>query len=110
MLVVPMGAKLLKETGGDLVVTANIPEGQICHYLARSFGKNLGGQCWGPRKNLPQRVERMIVLGPYIDRAGLDWIGPLEEVKVGSSWSEILTMLREVHGDSARVAVIPEEP
>lgn len=35
--------KLLKEEGGDMVLICNVLEGQICHYLSRSFGKNMGG-------------------------------------------------------------------
>ncbi len=102
------GRKLLKKEGGDLVITCNIPEGQICHYLARSFGKNMGGRLWGPRRKLPERVKRLIVLGPYIDRAGLDWIGPLDQISIINSWPEIINMLKTSHGDNARVAVIPD--
>ncbi len=107
-LAVQIGDKLLKEEGGDLVITCNIPEGQICHYLIRSFGKNIGGRLWGPRKRLPRRTKRMIVLGPYVDRTGLDLLGPPEMITVVNSWSEILDMLKTSYGDKARVAVIPD--
>ena len=108
LIAVPIGRKLLKEEGGDLVIICNIPEGQICHYLSRSFGKNMGGRCWAPRTKLPRRAKRMIVLGPYVDRAGLDWLGPPELVTLANSWSEILDVLKMSHGDNARVAVIPD--
>lgn len=106
--VVEIGSKLLKGEGGDLVVICNIPEGQICHYLSRSFGRNIGGRLWGPRTKLPERSKRMIVLSSYVDRAGLDWLGPPELVTLANSWSEILDMLKTSHGDHARVVVIPD--
>lgn len=107
-LVVHTGSKLLKKNGGDLVVIGNIPEGQICHYLVRSFGKKMGGRIWGPIAELPERVRRMIALGPYIDRAGLDWIGPLDKMIIVNSWAEILAMLKKSYGNKARVTVIPD--
>ena len=107
-LVVATGNKLLKKEGGDLVITCNIPEGQICHYLSRSFGKNMGGRLWRLKTKLPSRTKRMIVLGSYVDRAGLDWIGPPDLITLADSWSEILDMLKIGHGDSARVVVIPD--
>ncbi len=105
---VQTGCKLLKEEGGTLVMIANIPEGQICHYMARSFGKKIGGRLWGPRQGLPPRTKRMIVLGPYIDRAGLDWLGPADQVTIASSWAEIVALLQQEHGATARVIVVPD--
>jgi hypothetical protein len=107
-LVVTLGSKMLKEAGGDLVVIGNIPEGQICHYLARSFGKKMGGRLWGTMTNLPPRVKRMMALGPYIDKAGLDWVGPVDKILIINSWAEILGLLKKSYGDKAKVVVIPD--
>ena len=107
-LVVNTGNDLLKKEGGDLVITANIPEGQICHYLVRSFGKNMGGQLWGKRTKLPSRTKRMIALGPYLDLAGLDWVGPIDQVVIANGWDEISKMLKVSYGDKAKVVVIPD--
>ena len=107
-LVVGLGSKLLKESGGDLVIIGNIPEGQICHYLARSFGKTIGGQLYGAQKKLPPRVKRMFALGPYIDKVGLDWIGPMDQITVLNSWAEILGALKNGNGNKARAMVIPD--
>lgn len=108
VLVVTLGSKILKEEGGDLVVIGNIPEGQICHYLGRSFGKKMGGRLWGPQTKLPPRVKRMFALGPYIDKAGLDWIGPIDQIILLNSWAEILDMLKKSYGDKAKAVVIPD--
>jgi nickel-dependent lactate racemase len=107
-IAVETGRKLLKEEGGDLVVTCNIPEGQICHYLARSFGKTIGGRLYGQRKSLPERVKRMIAMGPYMDRAGLDWMGPQDQIIIINSWQEIIDLLKKSHGDGTKVSVIPD--
>jgi len=100
--------KLLKEEGSDLVLICNVPEGQICHYLGRSFGKNIGGRLWGPRTTLPPRTKRMITFAPYVDRAGLDWLGPPESIIRVKSWSEALELLKKTNGAGTRVAVIPD--
>jgi len=105
-LVAGLGSKMLKESGGDLIVIGNIPEGQICHYLARSFGKKMGGRLWGPITKLPSRVKRMIALGPYLDKAGLDWIGPIDKILIINSWAEILKMLKKSYGSKAKVVVV----
>jgi len=107
-LVVSLGTKLLKESGGDLVVIGNIPEGQICHYLARSFGKKIGGQLYGAHKKLPSKVKRMYALGPYLDKAGLDWIGPIDLIILLNSWGEILAALKKNYGNRAKAVVLPD--
>lgn len=107
-LVVTLGSKMLKESGGDLVIIANIPEGQICHYLCRSFGKNMGGYLWGKQTQLPPRVNRMYALGPYLDKAGLDWVGPIDSIVILDSWAEILAKLQKNHKDKPKVVVIPD--
>ncbi|MFC2039478.1 lactate racemase domain-containing protein [Chloroflexota bacterium] len=108
LLAVPIGAGLLSEGGGDLVVIAHTPEGQVTHYLMRSFGKNLGGHMWRPRSHLPRGVNRLIVLSPYIDKAGADWIGPPERIIWAKTWNEVLEQLKAAHRGRPRVAVIPD--
>ena len=55
---------------------------------------------------LPPRVKRMIALGPYIDKAGLDWIGPIDQILIINSWADIKDILTKSYGDKARVVVI----
>jgi hypothetical protein len=102
------GNNLLKKEGGDLVMLCNIPEGQICHYLLRSFGKTIGGRLWKPRAELPPRVQRMIMLGTYVDKAGLDWMGPPDQITMAYGWDQVLGLLQEKYGDRARVTVVPD--
>jgi nickel-dependent lactate racemase len=100
--------KLLKAEGGDAVIICNTPEGQICHYTARSFGKERGGRLWGPRTMLPPRVKRMITVGPNIDPASLDWLGPVDQVIRVKRWTAALEILKRWHGPVAKVAVVPD--
>jgi nickel-dependent lactate racemase len=100
--------RLLKEEGGDVVLICNTPEGQICHYTARSFGKERGGRLWGPRKTLPPRVNRLITVGPNIGRACLDWIGPADQVIRVKRWSDALNLLKEWHGERPKVGIVPD--
>jgi nickel-dependent lactate racemase len=92
----------------DLVLICNTPEGQIWDYTSRSFGKNIGGRLWGPRKTLPPRIRKMIVLAPYIDLAGVDWLGPLKSVFRANGWPEAVEELIKSHGEGTKVAVIPD--
>lgn len=108
MVAIPNSTELLKREGGDLVIICNTPEGQICHYASRSFGRDIGGCLWGPRTVLPPRVKRMIVLATYVDRAGLDWLGPPDSIIRCDSWDEVVEVLKETNGEGARVAVIPD--
>lgn len=108
MVAVQRTYNLQKEDGSDLVLICNIPEGQICHYLGGSFGKNMGGRLWGPRKTLPPRTKRMITVGSYIDRAGLDYLGPPESIIRVKDWAEALELLKKTNRAGTRVAVIPD--
>jgi nickel-dependent lactate racemase len=100
--------KLLKKEGGDLVLISNTPEGQICHYTARSFGKARGGRLWGPRKTLPPQVKRLITVGPNISRTCLDWIGPADEIIRVKRWPDALKLLRAWHKKVPLVGVVPD--
>jgi len=104
----PLATPLLREAGGDLVIVINAPEGQVPHYLLRSFGKQLGGRLWFQRTSLPPRVNRLIIFSPYIDRAGVDWIAPPESVIWAKTWPEVLEELQASSGDRAKVAVVPD--
>ncbi|MFH1652159.1 MAG: lactate racemase domain-containing protein [Chloroflexota bacterium] len=107
-LAVQTGYKLLKKEGGTLVIIANTPDGQSVHYLSRSFGKSIGGRLWGPMDFLPPRTKRMIALGPYIDRTGLDWMGDAERVTIAGSWAEIIGILKAEAEGRPRVVVVPD--
>ncbi len=107
-LALPLSSRLLQGGAGDLVLIANAPEGQVTHYLAGGFGKKTGGRFWFPRTSMPPNVKRLIVFTGYIDIAGGDWLAARESIVWAKTWPEVLELLTQTHGDSARVAVVPD--
>lgn len=104
----PLFSQLLKDGGGDLVLIANAPEGMVTHYLAGSFGRKTGGRLRFPPTSLPQNVNRLIIFTPYIDLAGAGWLAPPESIIWAGTWAEVLDRLTETHGDTAKVAIVPD--
>ncbi len=107
-IAVILGVLSLKKTGGDLILVCNAPDGQVTHYLRRSFGKTIGGRLWAPRRELPSAVKRFFVLSEYPDKAGWEWFAPPEKIIWKRRWEEIMEDLRRVHGDHAAVSVFPD--
>ncbi len=103
-----IASPLLKPEGGEMVIIAIVPEGQITHYWGRSFGKKFGGRAWLPKTSLPDRTKKLIVLNPYPDRTGGDWLAPYELITWARSWAEVIQQLKESYGNKAKVAVIPD--
>jgi len=104
----PVASPLLSQKGGDMVLIVITPEGQITHYFYRSFGKNFGGRCWAPSTRLPMNTKRLIVMAPYADRTGGDWIGPYNLISWARTWAEVTEKLKDTYGTKAKVAVIPD--
>ena len=108
VLAIPLLGGLLRGNQGDLVLIANAPEGQVPHYLVRSFGKNLGGRLWSRPTGPLQDINRFIMLTPYIDIAGADWLAAPEHIVWAKTWPEVLKKLIAAYGKKARVAVVPD--
>ena len=114
LLAPPIASPLLSRKGGDMVIVAVVPEGQIHHYYGRSFGKNFGGRGWnipgpeGRHSGLPENTRRLTVLAPYPDKVGADWLAPYNLVHWARTWDEVMQALKKEYGDKARVAVIPD--
>ena len=110
VLAIPLLGSLLRGGQGDLVLIANAPEGQVPHYLVRSFGKNLGGRLWNRPTGPLHNINTFIVLTPYIDIAGADWLAPPEYIVWTKTWPEVLERLSKDHGKRAKVkvAVVPD--
>ena len=101
-------SKMMLKDKGDMVVISNAPEGQVTHYLAGPLGEKTGGRLWVPRTTLPPNITRFILFAPYIDLAGAAWLAPRESIIWAKTWPEVLELITETHGDSARVAVVPD--
>ena len=96
----------LKPEGGDVVIIANHPEGQVTHYLLGPFGETI----WGPlrrERKIPGQVNRLIVYTEYPDLQSRTWFGGKERAMFLNRWDDVLKVLQERNGDGAKVAVYP---
>ena len=99
--------RAIKPEGGDVVLLANMPEGQVTHYLLGPFGKT----SWGPKRfapRLPQRVNHLLIYTEYPDLASRSWFGEdSDRVRFIHKWDDVLEFLQKNHGADAKVAVYP---
>ena len=113
-LALPVAAPLLSQKGGDMVLIAVTPEGQITHYSERSFGKKFGGRGWlatggaGACKSLPRNTKRLTIMAPYPDKVGGDWVAPYNLINWTRTWAEVIQELKNTYGVKTKVAVIPD--
>ncbi|GAF99795.1 unnamed protein product, partial [marine sediment metagenome] len=96
----------IKLPGGTVVMIMNAPEGQITHYLLRSFGKTYGGRRYVQR-TIPAAFK-VIVLNPLKDLTCVDLFGDAQSVTWAKDWGEVMAELRASHPDGAKVAVYPD--
>lgn len=97
---------LLKDSGGEVVLVMEVPEGHVTHYLMGTFGRHV--QSPMPLKVvMPEKVRELFVLTPYPEEALLDYFIPPEKVSFWESWEEVLERLKALHPSGARVAVYP---
>ncbi|HJX12745.1 MAG TPA: lactate racemase domain-containing protein, partial [Dehalococcoidales bacterium] len=96
----------LSRRGGDVVLIANAPEGQITHYLMGPFGQTIGG-LYQLRLKPPENVRRLIIYTEYPELSSLGYLEDTDRIVTASKWRDVLRLLREGHGDGASVAIYP---
>ncbi|MFQ5821842.1 MAG: lactate racemase domain-containing protein [Candidatus Heimdallarchaeota archaeon] len=101
------GVRSLKEEGGDMVIIANAPDGQVTHYVYGSFGKESLGKLAVPRKSNPRRVNNMIIYTKNIDIASGSWYAPPENITWAKTWDDVLKKL-DSQQKEPKVAVYPD--
>ncbi|MFH1646550.1 MAG: lactate racemase domain-containing protein, partial [Chloroflexota bacterium] len=92
--------------GGDVVLMANAPEGQVTHYLVGPFGRTIGG-LYPLRVKPPENVRRLIIYTEYPELSSLGYLEDTDRIVTANKWRDVLRLLREGHGDGASVAVYP---
>ncbi len=102
-----IGIPSLKEEGGDLVIIANEPAGQVVHYLFGEFGRCGEGWLKLPQP-LPTKVRRFIVLSPFKDYVGACFFGKIPSILWAKTWEEVSDLLKTEWGNKAKVAVYPD--
>jgi nickel-dependent lactate racemase len=102
----PIAYASVKKTGGDVVLIANAPEGQVTHYLMGAFGDTIGGELY-LRMNPPPNVNRVIVFSHYPEVSFKNFFKDMDKFVLLSDWEDVLKLLRERHGPGTKVAVYP---
>ena len=91
--------------GGDVVLIANAPEGQVTHYLYGPFGKT----SWAKqhqRSEVPQHINNLIVYNEY-PHPGSSWLDEDDKILYLDRWDDVLKLLQKSHGADTKVAVYP---
>jgi nickel-dependent lactate racemase len=96
-----------KPREGVVVLISDAPEGQVPHYVFRTWGSNYGGRQYTPRpKGSAQLLmKKLIVMAPFPDRTGLDLICHVDDALFVKTWPECLALLEKEFPGKAKVAV-----
>jgi len=102
--------ELLIPGNGTAVIISDAPEGQVPHYVMRSWGSNYGGRHFSPKQkdSFSGLVKKLIVMTPYPDRTFMDWACHIDDVVVVKTWPEVLAILDKNFPDKAKVAVVQD--
>lgn len=106
-IAVIMAYSCVRFDGGTIVLVADAPDGQVCHYLLRSFGKEYGGRLYVKLGPPPEGVK-LVVCTRYPDPTMCDLFAAPDSVVMTKGWEETRQLLERDHGDGASVAVIPD--
>ncbi len=95
---------------GTAVLISDAPEGQVPHYVMRSWGSGYGGRHFTPRSPgfVQLLMKRLIVMNPHPDRTGLDLVCHADDATVVKTWEEVLGILEQDYPQGAKVAVIQD--
>lgn len=96
----------VSQRGGDVVLIANAPEGQITHYLMGPFGNEIGGYLQLQMKP-PPNVNRLIVFSEYPELSSQRYLEATDRVYMMHDWNRVLKLLKDSHRPEAKVAVYP---
>lgn len=97
----------VSQKSGDVVLICNAPEGQVSHYLMGTFGNASAGRLRLEVK-VPPQVRHLIIFNEYPEFAARNYFAEPEKIFFASTWEEVMNLLQEWHGESARVVVYPD--
>jgi nickel-dependent lactate racemase len=97
---------MVSAEGGDMVIVANAPEGQVTHYLMGPFGRTTFAVQYSQR-HIPDYINKVIFFTEY-PHTGSSWFAEDERIMYVSRWADVLRTLEGTHGPGTRVAVIPD--
>jgi len=96
---------------GSIVLLADAPEGQICHYLFGRFGKDYGGRLYRGRGGGPagaMDAVKLIFCTRYPDHNMRIRFSSLKSFTMTRQWEQTLALLEKEYPQEASVAVIPD--
>jgi nickel-dependent lactate racemase len=96
----------VRKEGGDVVLIANAPEGQMTHYLMGSFGNEIGGKLQ-LRMKIPENVNRLIIYSEYPELASRNYLEDDGRVVMAHDWDDVLKLVEKSHGSGTKVSVYP---
>ncbi len=104
------GLLLMKPKEGVAVLISDAPEGQVPHYVMRTWGSDYGGRHFSPRsKGFAQRLmKKLIVLAPTPDRTSLDLLCHADDAVYVKTWPEVMALLENEFPGTAKVAVVQD--
>ena len=92
--------------GGDVVLIANAPEGQMTHYLMGPFGNEIGGKLQLQMK-IHENVKRLIMFSEYPELASKNYIEDSDKVVMAHAWKDVLKLLKDGRGPGTKVGIYP---
>ena len=98
--------KAVGESGSDVVLISNAPDGQVTHYLLGIFGRTTRANL-PLTSRVPENVRHVIVYSEYHDIAGRVYIEQSDKVSFTDKWSDVVAALEGWNKPDARVAVLP---
>jgi nickel-dependent lactate racemase len=96
----------VRQEGGDVVLIANAPEGQMTHYLMGPFGNEIGGKLQ-LRMKIPGNVNRLIIYSEYPELASRNYLEDDGKVVMMHDWTNVKKLLEESHGPGTKAVVYP---
>jgi len=96
----------VRQEGGDVVLIANAPDGQMTHYLMGPFGNEIGGKLQ-LRMKPPPNVRRLVLFSEYRELSSRNYIEDAGQVIMMQDWPEVMELLTQGRGSGTKVAIYP---
>lgn len=105
-----LGLRIVKRGEGTAVLISDAPEGQVPHYVFRSWGSDYGGRHYTHRDPgfIPRLLKKLIVMAPHPDRTSLDMMCHNDDAVFVKNWPQVLEILEKDYPAEAKVAVIQD--
>ena len=68
------------------------------------------GRAWEKISGLPYNTKKLMILAPYPDKVGAEWLAPTSNPNVYRFrvWKDLISNLENDYGQTVKVSVIPD--